>query len=140
MLCDMPIEVKRRNRREMRRKFGPVYLLYVIAFLMVEFVHPAHNSPLSYVLALSLAFSMIGMIVTLAVISTRQRDEYQRQLIMQSMTWGLCGMLCITTTWGMLDVFTNVRHLPILLNFPIFIVIMAVAKVTLFRRNRPADE
>ncbi len=140
MYCDATPEMKRRNRREMLRKFWPVYLIYVIATGMFTFVHPVHNSLLAYVLSLSLAISLIAMMVTLAVVTMRQRDEFQKQLILQSMTWGLCGMLCITTTWGLLEVLTDVRHLPILMNFPIFIVIMAAAKVTLFRHNRPADE
>jgi len=140
MYCDLSPEVKRRNRREMLRKFWPVYLIYVVATGMFMLIHPAYNSPLAYVLAISLALSCIGMIMTLAVVTTRQRDEFQKQLIIQSMTWGLCGMMSITTTWGMLEVVTDVRHLPILMNFPIFIVIMAAAKVTLFRNNRPTDE
>jgi len=140
MYCELTPEVKRRNRRELLRKFWPVYLIYITATGMFLFLHPAHNSPLAYVLAISLALSLIGMIVTLAVVTTRQRDEFQKQLIIQSMTWGLCGMMSITTTWGLLEVFTDVRPLPILMNFPIFIVIMAAAKVTLFRNNRPADE
>jgi len=140
MYCDISTEAKRQTRREMRRKFWPVYIVYAVALATFEFVHPARNSPLAYVLAILLALSMIGMLVALSVITTRQKDEFQKKLLLQSMVWATSGMLAITTTWGLLEVYTNVRHLPLLMNFPIFVVIMAIAKVTLFRQNRPVDE
>jgi hypothetical protein len=140
MLCDSSTEAKRLTRREMRRKFFPIYSLYLICFLFYNFRPPDRNSPYAYLLAISMSVSMIGMIVALAIATNRQRDEYQRQLLMQAMMWGIGGSLSITTIWGLLETLTAVPHMPVLMNFPIFLSIAVIAKVILFRANRPVDE
>jgi len=140
MICDVSTETKRRARREVQRKFGAVYLLYLGFYLLYNFSHPARNSALAYVLLACVSLSMVAMVVTLAVVTTRHRDEFQRQLLMQAILWGVCGTFAITTVWGMLETFTDLPRLPILATFPIFIVIMAAAKLTLFRRYRAANE
>jgi len=124
----------------MQRGVAPFILLYFVSYLFFSHGHPAHNSARAYVQVGCLGVSMVAMIIALAVFTMRQRDEFQRQLLMLAILWGLCGTFAITTVWGMLESLTDVPRLPIVASFPIFIVIMAITKVTLFRRNRAADE
>ncbi len=140
MTCELSAEAKRHKQREMRRKFFPIYITYFVCWAFYNFSHPAKDSLWAYLLAIGLSVSMIGMIVTLAVVTTKQKDEYQQLLLMQSMMWGIGGMLSVTTIWGLLESLTSVPHLPILMNFPIFLIIALTAKLMLFRSNRPVDE
>ncbi len=140
MYCNIHPDLKRRTRRDMMRRFWPVYIIYGLACSTFEFLHPVRNSPLAYLLAIALALSMVVMLVTLSVVTVRQKDEFQKKLLLQAMVWGVAGMLSVTTSWGLLEMYTDVPHLPLLMNFPIFLVIMAAAKVTIFRQNRAVDE
>ena len=141
MVCDSNTEAKRRNKREMQRKLFPVELfIYGIFLPFVLYAHPARNSTKAYVLALLLSLSMVATIIALGVMAARRSDEFQRLLLTRAMVWGICGTLSITTVWGLLEVFTNVRQLPLLSGFPIFLAITMTAKFILFRRNRPVDE
>jgi cytochrome bd-type quinol oxidase subunit 2 len=133
-------EAGRLSTRQMQRRVAPFILLYLVSYLFFSHSRPAHNSAMAYAQAACLGLSMVAMFVALAIFTTKQRDEFQRRLLMQETLWALCATFAITTVWGMLEMLTDLPRLPVLASFPIFIVIMAVAKVTLFRRNRAADE
>lgn len=131
------------NRRERLRALRPFF----IAFLLMEAcvvalkgLHPAKNSPLAYALAIGMSLFLSTMIFILVGFSNRQRDEFQRKLFMEAVLWSTAATLALTTLWGCLETFTNAPHIPILAIFPIFIVIMGIARVTLFRRNPVGQE
>lgn len=141
MVCDSSADANRRSKRAMERKLFPVELfIYGIFLPFVLFAHPARNSFKAYFLALFLSLTMVATIIALGVMAARRTDEFQRMLLTQAMIWGICCTFAITTVWGLLELFTDVRQLPLLSAFPIFLAITLTAKFILFRRNRPVDE
>jgi hypothetical protein len=140
MLSDCPAPFSRQARLRALRPFWVVFLLFEGTVFLLRNHEPAKNSALAYAFAIGMSLSFSAMIVILARVTLRQRDEFQRKLLMEAMLWSIGATLVLTTVWGCLEVFTNAPHLTVLWNFPIFIVIMATVKVTLFRRNRAGTE
>jgi hypothetical protein len=131
------------TRRERIRAMRPFYILYAIYMpfcLMLSVLKPAKNSTSAWILDLGTGVTMVAMLVAAAIGFARQRDEFQRKLLTEAMIWGVGGMLAITTVWGLLETHTSIPRMDILLNFPIFITITAIAKVVLFRRNPAGNE
>jgi peptidoglycan/LPS O-acetylase OafA/YrhL len=125
----------RAERLRIMRPFSVLFLVYMLFYMALIFIKPVKDTPLAWALDLGNGVSMVAMLIAAAIGLARQRDEFQRKLLTQAMIWGIGGMLAITTVWGLLEVHTSIPRMDVLLNFPIFIVITAIAKVTLFRRN-----
>ena len=138
MTCANPM-----TRKERIRAMRPFYALFTtymcVFFLLIDF-KPAKDSTAAWVLGLAAGISMVAMLVAAAVGLARQRDEFQRKLLTEAMIWGVGGMLGITTIWGLLEVHTSIPKMDILMNFPIFMAITAIAKVVIFRRNPVGSE
>jgi peptidoglycan/LPS O-acetylase OafA/YrhL len=131
------------TRAERLRVMRPFYALFTIFMLfdfVTMFIKPVKDTPLAWTLDLGTGISMVAMLIAAAVGLARQRDEFQRKLLTQAMIWGTGGMLAITTVWGLLEVHTSIPRMDVLVNFPIFIAITAIAKVTLFRRVPVSEE
>ena len=131
------------TRRERIRAMRPFYILYAIYMpfcMLLLFGKPARDSAGAWIIDLAAGVSMVAMLVASAVGLARQRDEFQRKLLTEAMMWGVGGLLAITCIWGLLEVHTSIPRMDILLNFPIFITITAIAKVVLFRRNAAGSE
>jgi hypothetical protein len=124
----------------MMRPFYALFLIYMLFYVTLIFSKPIKDSPLAWILGLGNAISMVAMLIAAAICLARQRDEFQRKLLTQSMIWGIGGMLAITTIWGLLEVHTSIPQMDVMLNFPIFVIITAIAKVTLLRRNPASEE
>jgi hypothetical protein len=131
------------TRRERTRAMRPFYVLNAIylpfCFLLI-FSKPVKDSVGAWAIDLAAGVSMVAMLIAAAVGMARQRDEFQRKLLTEAMTWGVGGLLAITCIWGLLEVHTSIPRMDILLNFPIFMTITAIAKVVLFRRNPVGNE
>jgi len=137
MLCET---VPRVGTFSKKRKVAIEVFIYGVFLPAVLFTHPHRNSLGAYALALFLSLSMVGTMISLAVMAARQTDEFQRALLTQAMIWGIGGTLSINTVSGLLDLFTDAPKLPLLASFPIFLVIFMAAKTVLFRRYRNGIE
>ncbi|WP_263376227.1 hypothetical protein [Granulicella aggregans] len=130
----------RKERIRAMRPFYFLFSLYMPFCLMLSIFKPVKNSTAAWMLDLGTGVTMVAMLVAAAIGFARQRDEYQRKLLTEAMIWGISGMLAITTVWGLLETHTSIPRMDILLNFPIFITITAIAKVVLFRRSPAGNE
>ena len=130
----------RAERLRVMRPFYALFTVYMLFYMPMMFMKPTKDTPLAWVLDLGTGISMVTMLIAAAVGLARQRDEFQRKLLNEAMIWGTGGMLAITSIWGLLEVHTSIPRMDILFNFPIFITITAIAKVTLFRRNTAGAE
>ena len=140
MLATCSAPMTRKERLRSMRPFYALFLVYMLFYFVMIYSKPSWNSPLAWALDLGDGISMVAMLIAAAIGIAKQRDEFQRKLLTQAMIWGVGGMLAITTIWGLLEVHTSIPQLNILYNFPIFIVITAIAKLTLFRRNPAGEE
>jgi hypothetical protein len=138
LTCSAPMS--RGDRIRAMRAFYILFVIYMPFWILLSVVRPAKNSVGAWVLGLGTGISMVAMLTAAAIGLARQRDEFQRKLLTEAMIWGIGGLLAITCIWGLLEAHTTIPKMNILLNFPIFVVITAIAKVAIFRRNPVGSE
>lgn len=110
-----------------------VALLIVVATCFRRF-HP--QGPLAYLLALLPAIAIIAQIVTVGLYLAEEKDEFQRNLFVQALLWGLGGVLGVSSVWGMLESFTHIPHFQPTWTVSIFWVFVGVCTPFLMRRYR----
>ncbi len=125
------------TRRYLQR-FISTMVAYVVVLLFVEwFVHRFHpTGALLYGLATLPAVPIIGVIVVVGLYLVEEKDEFQRNLLIQSMLWGLGAIMALTTVWGFLQIFTHIHRFQPFMTFPLFWCFQAIAVGTLQRKYR----
>jgi hypothetical protein len=91
---------------------------------------------LAYLLAVLPALGIVGQIVAVGLYLREEKDEFQRNLFIQCMLWGLGGLLAVTSVWGMLESYTHLVHLQPIWIFPIFWLFVGVSSPILMWRYR----
>jgi hypothetical protein len=129
------LEMNPAIRRYLRR-FAVAMSAYIVLILVVVlcFHHLHPTGPLAYLLALLPAAAIIGMIVTAALYLAEEKDEFQRNLFVQALLWGLGGVLAVTSVWGMLESFTHIRHFEPSWTFTLFWMFVGLSTPFLRRR------
>ena len=125
------------NRIYLRRFFIAmmVYVVLIVADgLLFRRYHFTGN--LAYLLAVLPALGIIGQIVAVGLYLRDEKDEFQRNLFVQCILWGLGGLLAVTSVWGTLESYTHVQHLQPMWVFPIFWGFVGVSTPFLMRRYR----
>lgn len=104
-------------------------LLYV-AFLVLAiwvFIHHHPTGPLAWLLAFLPALGIIAQIAAFGMYLSEEKDEFMRNLQIQAMLWGIGATLSVTVTWGFLESFVHLRHLDLILVYPLFCVLSGFA-------------
>jgi hypothetical protein len=119
-------------------RFIPTMIAYVVVLLFVEwFVHRFHPAgALLDGMAILPAIPIIGIIVVVGLYLAEEKDEFQRNLLIQSMLWGLGAILSLTTVWGFLQIFTPIPRFQPFMTFPLFWCFQAIATGALQKRYR----
>ena len=65
-----------------------------------------------------------------------EKDEFQRNLLVQCMLGGIGGTLATTTAWGYLEAFAHLPHLQTMWIFPIFWLFVGISVPVVYRRYR----
>jgi hypothetical protein len=125
------------TRRYLRR-FAAAMCAYIGLLVVVSlYFHHLHpRGPVAYVLAVLPALAIIGQIVIVGIYLVEEKDEFQRNLFIQALLWGLGGVLALTSTWGMLETFTHIQHFQPTWTFTIFWLCVGVSTPFLMRRYR----
>jgi len=120
------------GRRYLQR-FIPTMVAYVVFLFFVEwYVHAFHPAgALLYALAILPAVPIVGVIVVFGLYLAEEKDEFQRNLIVQSMLWAIGGILALTSVWGFLQMFTRIPHFQPFLAFPLFWLFFGVSSAIL---------
>jgi len=108
-------------RRLTIRVWGAVLfsvLFTVVAAMAIRFGH--FTGVLAYLVAALPALPIIGVIVAFGVFLREEKDEFQRNLLVQCLLGGIGGTLAVTTVWGNLEAFVHAPHLPLMWIYPIF--------------------
>lgn len=90
----------------------------VLSFWVFVRFHP--TGILAWVLAVFPALAIVAQIVACGMYLAEEKDEFVRNVLVQSMIWGIGATLAVTTTWGFLEGFVHIRHLDPTLVYPLF--------------------
>ena len=120
------------------QRFFVAVTFYVLAIFFAAWVFPRHHptgAP-AYFLATLPALPILAMIVIVGLYLAEEKDEFQRNLLIQSMIWGMGATLAVTTVWGFLENFANTTHLQPYLVFPMFWFFVGISTAVLKLRYR----
>jgi hypothetical protein len=77
------------------------------------------------------AIPIIGIIVVVGLYVAEEKDEFQRNLAIQSMLWGLGAIMALTSVWGFLQIFTHIHPFQPFMTFPLFWCFVGIAAAAL---------
>jgi hypothetical protein len=109
-------------------------VLNVIAALYFHRFHP--HGPLAYLLAVLPSVAILGVIVSLGVYLVEEKDEFQRNLMVELLLWGLGGVLVLTSAWGSLETFVHIPHLMPTMTYSLFWIFVGLSAPFLLRKYR----
>jgi hypothetical protein len=134
MLCGPTNSARHRYIRRFAIAMSAYIALTLIVASCFHRLHP--TGPFAYLLAALPAFAIIAMIVTVGLYLAEEKDEFQRNLLVQAMLWGLGGVMAITSVWGMLESFTHIPHFEPTWTFTVFWILVGISSPFLQRRYR----
>ena len=124
-------------RRYLRRFLTAITAYVVLLIAVMKYFHRFHpHGPMAYVLAVLPAIAIIGSIVTVGLYLTEENDEFQRSLFIQSLLWGLGGVMTVTSVWSMLEVFTHIPAFEPSWTYSCFWIFVGISTPFLKRRYR----
>jgi hypothetical protein len=91
---------------------------------------------LAYLVAILPAFPIMGMLVVTGLYLSEEKDDFQRELMVQSLLAGIGLTLASTTVWGYLEDFTHAPHLSLVWIFPMFWIGTGIAIPFVWMRYR----
>jgi hypothetical protein len=119
-------------------RFFAAMMLYC-AFLFIAVWMFRHNHPsgvFAYALAILPSVPIIASIAVVGVYLAEEKDEFVRNLFIQSAVWGIGATLAATSVWGFLEFFVPVPHFDLYLVFPMFWVFVGISSAVVRLRYR----
>jgi hypothetical protein len=104
---------------------GLCILFCTVAALGFYFGHL--SGAFAYLLAVLPAFPIIGALIATGTYLTEETDEFQRNLLVQSLLGGIGVTLAVTTVWGFLEDFMGAPHLDLIWIYPLFWLFAALS-------------
>jgi hypothetical protein len=105
-----------------------------VAALSFRFGHLSGG--LAYLVAILPAFPIMGMLVVTGLYLSEEKDDFQRELMVQSLLGGIGLTLATTTAWGYLEDFAHAPHLSMVWIFPMFWIFTCLAIPFVWMRYR----
>ena len=101
-----------------------------------------HGTPIGLVLAGLAGVGFFAELISVGLLITRLRDEFQRILLTRSFIWATIITMALATVWGFIELQARgaVPHLDIIWIPMILICITAAAKLFIFRQYRPEND
>ncbi|UWZ82220.1 hypothetical protein [Occallatibacter riparius] len=115
---------------------GALLCLVVTTGASVGFRFGHLSGPLAYLVAALPAFPIMGMLVVTGLYLSEEKDDFQRELMVQSLLAGIGLTLASTTVWGYLEDFAHAPHLSMVWIFPMFWVFTGLATPFVWMRYR----
>ena len=98
--------------------------------------HGLTQGPLGYLIALAPAAAILGTIASMGFYLAEETDEFHREVLIQSLLWGMAVTLGVASAWGFLETFGKAPHAPAWAVVPIFAVAMGLSQPLIARRYR----
>jgi len=117
-LCSSSNLAQRRFVSRMWIAAGLCVVFSLVAKFGFLFGHP-HGVP-AYLLALLPALPILGALLATGVYLAEEKDEFQRNVLVQSLLGGIGGTLASTTVWAYMEDFAGAPHLDLVWVYPLF--------------------
>jgi hypothetical protein len=118
MFCSLKSPAQRRYWARMWITAG-VCVLFAIADAFA-FRYGHLHGVAAYLAAILPALPILGALAATGVYLDQETDEFQRNILVQSVLGGTGGTLAATTVWGYLEDLTHIPHLDPIWVYPIF--------------------
>jgi len=116
------------ERRYVFRMWGMAAFCILCSFataLVFRHLHP--HGALAYLVACLPAVPILGALVYTGVYLGEEKDEFQRNVLVQSLLGGTGGILAVTTTWGYMVDFAHAPQLDLVWVYPLFWVFAGIS-------------
>ena len=124
-------------RRFKFRCYASAALVILFVFAAVASFRLLHlHGVVAYFVAILPALPILWALVAVGQYLREETDEFQRALHVEYLLWGIGGTLAVTTVWGYLEDFVQVRRLDLIYIYPIFWLFVAIAMPVVRRRYR----
>ncbi|MGD0098070.1 MAG: hypothetical protein ABSB60_16400 [Terracidiphilus sp.] len=100
------------------------------------FVHFRPTGPLAWLLAVLPSLPIIGQLAVFGMYLAEEKDEFMRNLQIQSLIWGIGATLSVTVVWGFLESFVRLQHMNLILVYPLYCVLSGISLGVLQLRYR----
>ncbi len=110
----------------------------LLSLCMLRYEHPAHS--LTVLLAVLPAIAMVAVIVVVGLYLKEQKDEFQRELLIQALLWGMGATLAISSVSGFLEANAGSPHVPAFYIFVLFWAITGIVGVIQRFQNRGQND
>ena len=134
MFCTIKSPAQRRFVRTCWMSAGLVVVFAVAAALAFRLWH-LKGLP-AYPVAVLPALPILWVLIETGRYLAAEKDEFQRNLLVQCMLGGIGGTLATTTAWGYLEAFAHVPHLQAVWIYPIFWLFVVIAWPVVYRRYK----
>ena len=101
-----------------------------------------HGTPTGVALAGLAGAGFFAELISVGLLITRLRDEFERTLLARSFIWATIITMAFTTIWGFIELHArgSVPHLDIIWIPMILVCATAGAKLFIFRQYRPEND
>ena len=118
MICSIRNQAERRYVIRMWVTAGLCVLGSTVAAAAFKLSHP--HGVLAYVVAVLPALPIIGALVYTGVYLGEEKDEFQRNLLVQALLGGTGAILARITAWGYMEDFAHAPHMDLVWIYPAF--------------------
>ena len=123
--CDIKTPAQRRWVRACVISALLVVVLAISVAVTFRFLHL--QGVLAYGAAVLPALPIVWLLTEMGRYLAEEKDEFQRNVLVQCLLGGTGGVLATTTIWGYLEGFVHVRHLNPIWDYPIFWLFVVVS-------------
>ncbi len=134
MLCSTKSPAHRRFARSCWTSAGLVVVLAVAAAAAFRLWHL--KGLLAYPVAVLPALPILWVLFETGRYLAVEKDEFQRNLLVECLLGGIGGTLATTTAWGYLEAFAHVPHLPSMWIYPIIWLFVGLSVPVVILRYR----
>lgn len=117
------------GRRYVKR-FIPTMAAYVVLVFgaSLAFDRLALSGPVAWALAIAPAIPILGVIAIMGLYLKEETDEFQRNILVESMLWGFGLTMAVTSVWGFAEIYIEAPPLPAFWVFPMFCMGMGLSQ------------
>jgi hypothetical protein len=134
MFCSIKNSAQRRFVRTCWMSGGLVAVLAVVAALAFRLWHL--KGALAYPVAVLPALPILWVLIETGRYLAVEKDEFQRNLLVQCLLGGIGGTLAVTTVWGYMEDFAHAPRLDLIWVYPIFWLFVGFAWPVVYRRYK----
>lgn len=117
------------GRRYLKR-FIPTMVAYIVLVFGASFVFDQLDlaGPVAWALAIAPAIPILGVIAVMGLYLKEETDEFQRNILVESMLWGFGLTMAVTSVWGFAEIYVHALPLPAFWVFPMFCMGMGLSQ------------